>query len=197
MDHEQAIAAIPKDRRAALTTRSDAAGLLHLAGHFGALGLTGTGIVLAVPAWPLLLVPHGVLLVFLFTLSHECTHRTPFRSRWLNEVTGHALAPLIALPFLWFRYFHLAHHRFTNLPGQDPKLEGGGHPTNRRDWGIYLSGWRYWTGAARVLWAHAFGGPVAPYLPLRRHRAMRIEARVILGVYILVALCLTINPILF
>ena len=71
-----------------------------------------------------MLIPHGILIAFLFTLQHECTHNTPFRSLWLNSVAGHVIAFLLFQPFLWFRYFHLAHHKYTNIPGKDPELGG-------------------------------------------------------------------------
>ncbi len=131
------------------------------------------------------MLPQGILLVFLFTLSHECTHRTPFRSPWLNEVVGHAIAPLIALPFIWFRHFHMAHHRHTNDPLNDPELLGGGRPETRAAWLLYVSGWGYWRSMARTLTANAFGRIDAPYLPARRHRAMRREARIIFALYLL------------
>src|SRR5690606_19482530 len=94
-----------------------------LAGHLGLIVVVGAAIALRLPFWPLLLPVQGALVVFLFTLAHECTHRTPFRSGWLNEAVGRLAGVANLLPFEWFRYFHLAHHRFTNLPGQDPELD--------------------------------------------------------------------------
>lgn len=196
MDHVAFLASLPPARKADLTERSDTAGLRHLALHVGALICTGTGIVLQVPFWWLLLFPHGVLLVFLFTLSHECTHSTPFRSRWINDVVGHAIAPLIALPFVWFRYFHLAHHKYTNDPEHDPELANGGRPGTWRAWLIYLSGWGYWSGNARTIWTNAFGTIASPYLPTRQHNGMRREARVLLALYAIAALSLLASPLL-
>ncbi|MCV6584073.1 MAG: fatty acid desaturase [Marinibacterium sp.] len=196
MDHTALLQTLPPDTKARLTERSDRHGLRHLALYLLALGVCSAGIVLQVPLWWLLMLPQGVLIVFLFTLSHECTHQTPFRSRWINQVVGHAIAPLIALPFLWFRYFHLAHHRHTNDPAQDPELLGGGRPETRRDFLIYLSGWRYWSGMAQVIWCNAFGQIDAPYLPPSRHAAMRREARALLAIYVLAALWLAVSPLL-
>ena len=69
--------------------------------------------------------------MFLFTLEHECSHQTPFKSTWLNELSGHICAILILQPFLWFRVFRMAHHRHTNDPAKDPELAGDAKPENR------------------------------------------------------------------
>jgi fatty acid desaturase len=195
MNHVALLKSLPPDVKARLTARSDAAGLRHLAVYLSALAMTSAGIVMQVPLWPLLMAPQGILLVFLFTLSHECTHQTPFASRWINETVGHAIAPLLMLPFMWFRYFHLAHHKFTNNPDHDPELAGGGRPDTRRRWGVYLSGWGYWRGNLRVLMVNAFGPITAPYLPRSRHAAMRREARAILVFYVVTAFSLTLSPV--
>ncbi|NSY38074.1 fatty acid desaturase [Leisingera sp. ANG59] len=194
IDHTSLIKALPPDTKAALTSRSDVAGLRHLALYLTALGVCTAGIALQVPLWPLLMLPQGILLVFLFTLSHECTHQTPFRSKRLNEALGHFCALAIALPFTWFRYFHLAHHKYTNDPQRDPELEHGGRPETYAQWLTYLSGWGYWRGMAVTLWRNAFGTISAPYLPERRHADMRLEARLLLVIYAAALLSLLVSP---
>ena len=196
MDHIALIKSLPPEVKTRLTTRSDRAGLRHLTFYLAALIATSTGIAQQIPLWPLLLIPQGLLLVFLFTLSHECTHQTPFARPWLSELCGHAIAPVLGLPFIWFRYFHLAHHKYTNDPARDPEIAAQPRPTTRRGWLIYLSGWPYWRAAARTLWTNAFGPITAPYLPARRHREMRREARVILALYAGVILSLFYTPLL-
>lgn len=178
-----------------LMQRSDRAGIWHLSLYLGLLGATTLGIVLQVPWWPVLMLPQGILLVFLFTLSHECTHQTPFKTRWINEICGHVIALLIVQPFIWFRYFHLAHHKFTNDPDHDPELDGGGRPATLGAWVIYLSGWGYWRAMCATLVKNALGPITAPYLPRRRHPAMRIEARLILVSYTLALFSLIWSPL--
>ena len=194
MDHVTLIAALPAEEKARLLARSDAAGLRHLALHLGAIALTGTGIWAGVPGWPILMVLHGVLLCFLFTLAHECTHQTPFRSRWINEAVGTVASGLIGMSFTWFRYFHLAHHKHTNDPEHDPELAGGPRPGNWRSFWIYLSGWMYWSGNALTLWALARGRGDADYLPRRQMPRIRLEARVLLVLYALAGLSLLVTP---
>ncbi|MEW2916508.1 fatty acid desaturase [Ruegeria sp. ANG10] len=197
MDHRALIASIPPEAKDRLQQRSDAAGLRHLAMYGALLAVTSACIALRVPLWPLFVLPQGILLVFLFTLSHECTHKTPFRSGWLNDVIGHLVSIPIALPFTWFRYFHLAHHKWTNHPKKDPELGGKPRPGNWRDLLIYLSGWPYWSAMAKVLMQNAFGRIDAPYLPARQHRAMRVEARLLLVLYVFVGLSLLYSSALF
>lgn len=195
MDHRTLISSLPANTKARLTQRSDRAGLRHLALHFGLIALCTAGIVAQVPLWPLLMLPQGVLLVFLFTLSHECTHQTPFATRWINEAVGHLVGALIALPFIWFRYFHLAHHKYTNDPDRDPELAGKPRPDNYASWLIYLSGWGYWRAMVITLVANARGDLDAPYLPARQHKTMQREARLILALYTAMALSLFFSPL--
>ncbi|MEO0765020.1 MAG: fatty acid desaturase [Pseudomonadota bacterium] len=196
MNHQTVLSALPADAKAALTETSTVRGLLHLGSYLAALALTGAYIGFQGPLWGLALLPHGILLVFLFTLSHECTHATPFRQPWISTMVGHAIAPVLLLPFIWFRYFHLAHHRFTNDPDRDPELAGGGRPGTWPAYLRHLTGLGYWSANARVLWTNAFGVIDAPYLPARKNGAMRTEARVMLGLYAMAALSLFWSSIL-
>ncbi|WP_170607659.1 fatty acid desaturase [Ruegeria arenilitoris] len=197
MDHRALIAAIPTEAKDQLQLRSNVVGLKHLAAYLALLSLTSTGIFLKIPFWPLLMLPQGILLVFLFTLSHECTHKTPFKSEWLNEVVGHFVSVPICLPFTWFRYFHLAHHKWTNHPQKDPELGGKPRPDNWRNMFVYLSGWHYWSGMMITLAKNALGQIGTEYLPKRRYREIRIEARIILVLYVFAGFSLFFSPALF
>lgn len=197
MDHRALIAAIPTQTKEQLQQRSDRAGLRHLALYVGLLGASSVGIAAQVPLWPLLLIPQGLLLVFLFTLSHECTHKTPFKSAWINEAAGHLVSVPIILPFTWFRYFHLAHHKWTNHPENDPELAGKPRPEDWASLLLYLSGWPYWLGMVKTLLSNVRGRIDAPYLPARQHGAIRTEARILLGLYALAIFSLFFTPILF
>lgn len=195
MDHIAFIRTLDPARKAALHERSDLRGLAHLAGHVGALLAMAVYIGVEGPLWGLALLPYGIAMVFLFTLSHECTHGTPFSRPWISDLVGHAVSLPLMLPFTWFRYFHLAHHKHTNDPDRDPELAGGGRPAGWAAYLRYLSGWGYWSGNAATLWANARGRIDAPYLPARRHAAMRRDARVLLALYALLALSLTVSPL--
>ncbi len=194
-DHKTFLAALPAADKTALTETRDGAGLIHLAGHAGLILATGALIGAEVPFWPLLLPVQGVLIIFLFTLEHECTHRTPFRSHGLSDWVGRICGFLILLPFEWFRAFHLAHHRFTNLPGKDPELDSP-KPETWADWPLHVSGLPVWLGNIRLLFRLALGREHAAYLPARALPRMEREARVMLAAYAAVALSLFWSPVL-
>ena len=183
MDHKAFLQSLTDADKATLTRRNNMAGLRHLGLHFGLIGLLGLLITAGAPFWWILLVPQGLLIAFLFTLQHEATHKTPFESEALNEWIGWATGMLIFQPFLWFRYFHLMHHKYTNIPDRDPELAGGEKPDNWREMAWHLSTFGYWKDKASVLFQLAFGRLEAAYLPERARQRLRTEARGMLGIY--------------
>jgi fatty acid desaturase len=168
--------------------RSDAPGLIHLAGHAAMLLLTGSLIWLARGTfwiWPAMWA-HGVVLIFLFTPLHECVHRTAFKTRALSEAIAFVIGVLIVLPREYFRAFHFAHHRFTQDPARDPELAAP-KPTNLRQWLWQVSGMPYWIAQTRGTVAHALGrASEVFYKDERQRRAVILEARIVLAIYALV-----------
>jgi fatty acid desaturase len=196
MDHRAFLQSLPPEARAALTERSDRAGLAHLAAHAGLIAATGGLILSGIPFWWLLLPVQGVLIVFLFTLEHEATHKTPFASEAVNEWAGRVAGVLLVLPFEWFRYFHLAHHRHTNDPDRDPELVGAVKPATVAGWAWHVSGLPTWIAGARLVWRLARDREGPDFLPgPARPRAVR-EARVMLALYALAAASLIWTPAL-
>lgn len=197
-DHATFPGGLPASLRERLTRRSDGAGLRHLAAHAGLAAGLALWIALALPLWPLAIWPLGIALAFLFTLQHECTHRTPFRTGWLNEVVGHVTGAILIQPFHWFRAFHMAHHRHTNLPGRDPELDAP-KPETWSELAWHLGGLGYWRSKVEVLVANASGRARGAYLGVRSRPLVRREARVHLAVYagLLVVSLLWLGPLLF
>lgn len=183
MDHKQFIASLTPDQCRALTDTSDRAGLSHLALHLGAIAGLAALILARVPFWPLLMLPQGILLVFLFTLLHEACHSTPFRTRWLNVAAAHLGGYVILLPPRWFRYFHFAHHRFTQIPGKDPELASPKPET----WGqylLYVSGIPVWIDHLSTILRHAAGRCADEFVPQGKRAMVRNEAWAMIGVYL-------------
>ena len=193
--HRAVLAAIPPARRAVLTETSDRAGLLRLAGHAGAILATGTWIGFGLPLWWALLPVQGLLLVFLFCLEHEATHRTPFRSPALSDWAGRVAGAILVLPFEWFRPFHLAHHRFTNDPERDPELAEP-KPEGWKAIAWVVSGLPYWIGEVRLIAALVRGKVEGDYIPERAKPRIVREARILVGLYALAALSLIVTPLL-
>ncbi|WP_139103227.1 fatty acid desaturase [Pararhodobacter sp. CCB-MM2] len=186
LTHSDFLRTLPAETRAALTQRSARAGLWHLAGHGGLILLIGALIAMKVPGWWALLPVQGVLIVFLFTLEHECTHKTPFASDVLCDRVGSVCGALILNPFQWFRYFHLAHHRHTNTPG-DPEIAYP-KPQTRADWIKHVSGLPLWLASGQLILRLALGRERPAYLPDRARPRAEREARILLAVYALAAL---------
>jgi fatty acid desaturase len=178
------------DRRAIrpLEARSDSRGLIQLGAHLAVLALTATAITAARQSiWlaPAMLA-HGIVLVFLFSAEHETIHRTAFRSRWMNDATAWVAGLVLLLPPAYFRYFHFAHHRYTQDPERDPELALP-KPASFAEWLKQVSGWPYWRGQIGLLFAHALGHVTAAYIPDRNRAEVIREARIFLAIYLAAA----------
>ncbi|MEN8840225.1 MAG: fatty acid desaturase [Octadecabacter sp.] len=193
----QILAELSASAREALLERSDRAGLTHLAVHLGIIVALMGYVAAGLPLWWAAMLPLGVAFVFLFTLQHECTHKTPFKTGILNDIVGHLCALLIVQPFLWFRAFHMAHHRHTNDPEKDPELQGDAKPENWAEFAWHLSCIGYWGGKLQTLSSNALGRFDDSYVAERAQRRLRVEARVLIAVYVAVLVfTLTVSPIL-
>lgn len=187
MDHRDVIASLTQEERNRLTAKSDVSGLIQLAAHWGAILLIGSLIAAKVPFWPLLMLPQGILIVFMFTLLHETVHRTAFETQWLNDAVARACSLAIALPADWFRYFHFAHHRHTQDPQNDPELAFP-KPETLRQYVIHMSGIPLWWGHLKTLYGNAMDRSRESYVPPKGHTKVRIEARAMIAFYAVVIL---------
>jgi len=185
MDHRDVIASLTNEERSRLTAKSDISGLAQLAAHWGVIILVGALIAAKVPFWPLLMLPQGILIVFLFTLLHETVHRTAFETQWLNDAVARACSLAIVLPSDWFRYFHFAHHRFTQDPENDPELAFP-KPETWRQYVVHVSGIPVWWGHFKTLYTNAIGGCQDSYVPPKGLPKVRTEARAMTAFYAVV-----------
>lgn len=108
----------------ALSGRSDAAGAMRLAVHMALLAVTGSFVAIAnglllLPA----LIAFGLVQVALFGPAHEAAHQTAFASRRANLIVGWLAACPSLLNLHFYTAYHFAHHRHTQIPGQDPELD--------------------------------------------------------------------------
>lgn len=183
LDHKAFLSSLSSDQRDRLMTTSDFAGLSHLCLYVMMHGILIAIVILQLGHWQLACLPLGIVTAFYFTLQHECTHNTPFRSRWLNTVIGHLTAVILCQPFLWFRHFHMAHHRHTNDTEHDPELSGMPKPNDWKAFLWHLSCVTYWRDKIIVLLQNAFGGALPSYIPTKARAAIRTEARLLLLCY--------------
>jgi omega-6 fatty acid desaturase (delta-12 desaturase) len=90
------------------------ASLFQLSNTFIPLGALYWAAVHWTSSAPLLCAPAAVvcagLVVRAFDLQHDCSHRSFFRSRLANDVTGFLIGILTLTPHACWRRFHNAHH---------------------------------------------------------------------------------------
>ena len=185
VDHQKFLSSLSNETRASLVIRTDRHGVIHLGVHWALIILFGLVIYFSLPGWQLLLLPQGILIVFLFTLLHESIHQTPFKTSWLNVMAARVSGFLIFLPPIWFKYFHLAHHRFTNIPGKDPELAFE-KPTTISGYIIHVSGIPTWIGHFRTLFKNAMGNCQADFLPQKAEARIVKESQLLLLAYVMI-----------
>lgn len=178
---------VPRDVLSRLSARSDAIGLSYFLMHFALIGAGGWLTWVSFPGpWfvPCLLI-HALMLGFLFSPLHECAHGTAFRTRWLNEIALWVTAIVYIVPPNFFRYFHLGHHRFTQIVDKDPSMVLP-EPATFRQYLWYCAGlWFWWRNLSWIV-KHTVGR-VDPnsvnYVPKQRLGMMVIEARIMAVLY--------------
>ena len=181
------------DRKAqrAYMARTDRHGLLFLARHTAMLVVTGTLVYLSlgslwiVPA----IVAHGFVMAFLFAPVHECSHRTPFRTRRLNEAVYWLLTFVYGVPPTFFRYSHATHHTYTQIRGRDPDMVLPRHSTVW-DYIVYVSAIPFFRRNAMWFIRQTFGS-VHPdqryFLPDNELPRVFRESRIFLALYAAIA----------
>lgn len=171
----------------ALSRRSDWPGAMRLAVHLALLGLAGWGVASAEGWWLLpAVVALGLVQVALFAPAHETMHQTAFVSRWANAIVGWlAFCPSLQNA-QFYAVYHYAHHRHTNVPGQDPEL---GSPPPVTLWGYAkrIAGGPFWALRFKVIidcWRGDLSG--YPYINARQApgviRSVRWMTVFVLGV---------------
>jgi fatty acid desaturase len=128
----------------ALQGRSNLRGGVRLAIHVGLL--IGAGSLVAVAsAWTLLpaMFVLGLVQVALFAPAHETMHQTAFASRRANAVVGWLTSCPSLLNWHFYTAYHLAHHRNTQIPGQDPELMAS-PPASLKDYALRILGVPFW-----------------------------------------------------
>ncbi|MGA3398477.1 MAG: fatty acid desaturase [Acetobacteraceae bacterium] len=166
----------------ALQTRSDVRGAARLAIHLALL--CGTGWLVAVASgWTLLpaMLALGLVQVALFAPAHETMHQTAFASRRTNAIVGWLVSCPSLLNAQFYTCFHLAHHRHTQIVGQDPELDAP-DPRDLRSYAARILGLAYWSLRLRVIadcWRgdlrrYPYVSPAAAPRVIRSVRAMTL-----------------------
>lgn len=115
---------VPKDQMKELMKRSDAKGLKQTISYFIVLSGLGyltwrcMGTYWVIPAF----IAYGTVYCFLNHMMHETIHRTPFKSRKLNDFVHWVSSFLNGAEAVTNRYGHLRHHKVTYYEKYDPEV---------------------------------------------------------------------------
>jgi fatty acid desaturase len=137
-----------------------------------------SGVVLA-----FILVCHGVLLVFLFAPAHETIHKTAFDSQWLNASVAWVCGLILLLPPRYFRAFHMAHHRHTQIRGKDPELVTD-KPSSVSRYVWQVSGIPYWYAQVVSIARSAVGKTDDLFVSRSKRSGIINEARLFAIIYL-------------
>lgn len=97
----------------------------------GSMGLLAINLILVAKGTiPLFLsfILSFVVFFAIFTPMHEGAHRSMSRVKPINELVGRISASMLLVAFPFFRFVHLEHHRYTNVPEKDPDFLCGQQP---------------------------------------------------------------------
>ncbi len=195
LTHEQAHTRAPKPAAMMhLAGRSDAQGLKRLAIHLGLLLVAGS-LVALLPGWwkAPAVVALGIVQAALFAPFHETMHQTAFASRRINAVVGWLTGALSLYSWHFYQSYHLAHHRHTQDPLNDPELQQQPPPMEMRSYLLRMLAVPYWRSRLRYA-ADALRGDFSAYPFIHPDAAPRIilSMRLMLGFVLAAALFITL-----
>jgi fatty acid desaturase len=107
-----------------LMERRDAPGVVFFGAWLAAVCGTTWALYWSWQSWwviPALLI-HGAVLSFSYAASHECAHRTAFKSAWLNESVFYITSFFFGEEPMVRRYSHGRHHAYTWFPNLDSQM---------------------------------------------------------------------------
>ena len=172
----------------ALYRRSDAKGLLYFGGW---LALTvGAGTLYSLSLGSLWMLPtlllYSAILVFAYAMSHETSHGTAFRTRWINETVYWFTSLLYGQEPSYRRYAHAAHHAHTQFRGLDAQMSWH-HPLTLWRYISKVSGFDEISGFPRIALRHALGripDAVEAFVPRAKWPRLVWGARLFLGIHV-------------
>ena len=126
----------------------------------------------------------SLLLMSLFAPLHECSHSTAFKSKFLNRLVMFCCGMIHLMPSIWFREFHMQHHRHTQDVTKDPEL-GTEYPRTIGDYIFLITGIKIWIYLVKNFFRLLSGNANESYINKHNTKKVVIEARIIFIVYLL------------
>jgi fatty acid desaturase len=127
---------IDKKRLKQLMRRDDKPALKHFGIFFGLLLLLASIVVLTwgAPVSGLVYLLYCALFAFATSAVHELCHGSPFRTRWMNEVSFFITGWMMQMEPVAARWGHAGHHTYTHFNRGDSELA----LANPLTWGSFL-----------------------------------------------------------
>jgi fatty acid desaturase len=171
-----------------LMRRTNIHALANLAAWVILCAATGYLVVLARHTlWVLpALIAYGGTLSFAYAASHECSHGTAFRTRWLNESVFWITSLVFVEEPLYRRYSHAGHHTHTWFNGTDPQKPYG-NPLTLAQYLVSTLGITFYLDAARQLARHSAGRFTQAervFLPASELRNVSFNSRIMAAIYL-------------
>ena len=172
-----------------LSRRSDRPGLIWLAKWLALMAVSGYLLHLSMGSYwliPALLGYSLVLVLPMYSMSHECAHGTAFRSRWLNETLFWISSLIYIEEPAYRRYAHASHHTYTSIRGKDGQI-GLGIAFSLGAWLWQVSGLAQYLYEIRVLLRNAsgrFDDAVRRFTPASELPRLRRNARWFIAIYL-------------
>jgi len=133
------------------------------------------------------ILAQSFLLISLFAPLHECSHSTAFKSKFLNQSVMFICGMVHLMPSIWFREFHMQHHRHTQDAQKDPEL-GTEHPKTIVSYIFLLTGIKIWIDLLKNFFRLSAGNTNESYINKLNTKKVFFEARIIFVIYLLLCL---------
>ncbi len=183
-----------------LTVKKNGPGAVYLVGSAVLLALTGyllhrsLGTAWVVPAMALY---GGIMTTSAYALSHEASHRTAFKTRWLNDALFFLTSLIYFEETHYRRYAHTRHHHYTWIRGKDAQIPWE-VPMTLRGYLYEISGLPLYIQRSGELFRHSLGrfDPwVRTFVPEGKLPKLQRGAQMFLLVYLAVALAIALGEI--
>jgi len=133
------------------------------------------------------ILTQSLLLISLFAPLHECSHSTAFKSKFLNKLVMFFCGIVHLMPSIWFREFHMQHHRHTQDNKNDPELLTK-HPRTIGSYIFLITGIKIWIDLINNFFRLFSGNANCSYISKHLTKKMVIEARIVFVIYLLLFL---------
>lgn len=129
---------------------------------------------------------YAAVLAFAYAISHECSHGTPFKTRWLNEAAFWITSAIFMEEATYRRYAHAEHHTHTWFNELDPQKPYG-IPLTLSEYLRETFSPRFYLDSLRRLLRHVLGrfdSDERRYLPPPERARVRVDSGVLLSLYL-------------